>query len=152
VRHLALNFLQVETSPFVGSEIAVACRPYYSVRHAIKRIEVNRVIFCRYTHRRTSLNRGKWQRTEIKPGFHYPSWRTELTARVDGWPVSITRVDHRATQPTCVHDLRLRRLIWQWCLNKNRTCVMYCVWNGCHTCWLTLLNNSWVCSLQPMLQ
>ena len=27
----------------------------------------------------------------IKPGFHYPSWRPELTARVDGWPVSITR-------------------------------------------------------------
>ena len=27
----------------------------------------------------------------IKPGFHYPSWRPELTARVDGRPVSITR-------------------------------------------------------------
>ena len=27
----------------------------------------------------------------LKPGFHYPSWRSELTARVDGWPVSITR-------------------------------------------------------------
>jgi len=27
----------------------------------------------------------------LKPGFHYPSWRPELTARVDGWPVSITR-------------------------------------------------------------
>ena len=27
----------------------------------------------------------------IKPGFHCPSWRPELTARVDGWPVSITR-------------------------------------------------------------
>ena len=27
----------------------------------------------------------------VKPGFHYPSWRPELTARVDGWPVSITR-------------------------------------------------------------
>jgi len=27
----------------------------------------------------------------LKPGFHYPSWRLELTARVDGWPVSITR-------------------------------------------------------------
>jgi len=26
-----------------------------------------------------------------KPGFHYPSWRPELTAQVDGWPVSITR-------------------------------------------------------------
>ena len=30
----------------------------------------------------------------LKPGFHYPSWRPELTARVDGWPVSITR-QHR---------------------------------------------------------
>jgi len=27
----------------------------------------------------------------VKPGFHYPSWRLELTTRVDGWPVSITR-------------------------------------------------------------
>jgi len=26
----------------------------------------------------------------LKPGFHYPSWRPELTARVDGWLVSIT--------------------------------------------------------------
>ena len=32
----------------------------------------------------------------VKPGFNYPSWRPELTARVDGWPVSITRVDGRA--------------------------------------------------------
>ena len=31
--------------------------------------------------------------TVVKPGFHYqyPSWRPELTARVDGWSVSITR-------------------------------------------------------------
>ena len=29
--------------------------------------------------------------SQIKPGFHYPSWRPEWTARVDGWPVSITR-------------------------------------------------------------
>jgi len=27
-------------------------------------------------------------RLSIKPGFHYPSWRSELTARVDGWPVT----------------------------------------------------------------
>ena len=27
----------------------------------------------------------------LKPGFHYPSWRPELTVRVDGWPLSITR-------------------------------------------------------------
>jgi len=27
----------------------------------------------------------------LKLGFHYPSWRPELTAGVDGWPVSITR-------------------------------------------------------------
>ena len=27
----------------------------------------------------------------FKVGFHYPSSRPELTARVDGWPVSITR-------------------------------------------------------------
>ena len=29
--------------------------------------------------------------SSLKPGFHYPSWRPELTARVDGWPFSITR-------------------------------------------------------------
>jgi len=29
--------------------------------------------------------------SQVKPGFHYPNWRPELTARVDGWPVSITR-------------------------------------------------------------
>ena len=27
----------------------------------------------------------------VKPGFHYPSWRPELMARVERWPVSITR-------------------------------------------------------------
>ena len=27
----------------------------------------------------------------IKPGLHYPSWRPELRARLDRWPVSITR-------------------------------------------------------------
>jgi len=27
----------------------------------------------------------------LKSGFHYPSWPPELMARVDGWPVSITR-------------------------------------------------------------
>ena len=35
----------------------------------------------------------------VKPGFHYPSWRPELTARVDGWPVSITR-QHGPCLPT----------------------------------------------------
>ena len=34
----------------------------------------------------------------FKAGFHYPSWRPELTARVDGWPVSITR-QHSTRQP-----------------------------------------------------
>jgi len=27
----------------------------------------------------------------LKPGFHYTSWRPELTARVDKWQVFITR-------------------------------------------------------------
>ena len=31
------------------------------------------------------------RRVTLKPGFHYPSWRPVLTARVDRWPVSITR-------------------------------------------------------------
>jgi len=42
----------------------------------------------------------KDQITKLKTGFHYPNWRPELTAWVDGWPVSITvntgRVDGNA--------------------------------------------------------
>ena len=34
-----------------------------------------------------------WLNQPVKPGFHYPSWRPELTARVDGWRVSTSRVD-----------------------------------------------------------
>jgi len=41
-----------------------------------------------------SLLLGLW----LKPGFHYPSWRPKLTARLDGWPVSITR-QHGRTFP-----------------------------------------------------
>jgi len=40
--------------------------------------------------RRHSRCRCIWHAT-LKPGFHYPSWRPELTTRVDWWPVSITR-------------------------------------------------------------
>jgi len=29
------------------------------------------------------------QKYLLRPGFHYPSWRPELTVGVDGWPVSI---------------------------------------------------------------
>ena len=37
------------------------------------------------------LERYPTERTHVvKAGFHYPSWRPEVTARVDGWPVSIT--------------------------------------------------------------
>ena len=36
---------------------------------------------------------------QLKPVFHYPSWRPELSARVDGWPVPLPvntgRVDGR---------------------------------------------------------
>ena len=39
--------------------------------------------------------------TWVKPGFHYPSWRPELTAGVDGWPVSIAR-QHDAQFPLAV--------------------------------------------------
>ena len=38
-----------------------------------------------------SISYIKIWRAKVKPGFYYPSWRPELTARVDGWPVSITR-------------------------------------------------------------
>ena len=40
---------------------------------------------------RERANPGSPGRMTVKPGFHYPSWRPELMARVDGWPVSITR-------------------------------------------------------------
>ena len=42
----------------------------------------------------------------LKPGFHYPSWRPELTARVDRWPVSITR-QHGPCWRACVFTSRV---------------------------------------------
>jgi len=30
----------------------------------------------------------QWRTELVKPGFHYPSWRPELAAGVDGWLVS----------------------------------------------------------------
>jgi len=36
--------------------------------------------------------------SQLKPGFHYSSWRPELTARVDGWPVSITAINGPSTR------------------------------------------------------
>jgi len=55
-------------------------------------------------HLEVIFKRNDWEKNEfslcfcqtslcqiVKPGFHYPSWRPELTARVDGRPVSITR-------------------------------------------------------------
>ena len=45
-----------------------------------KPVTPNLTIYIRHTPRH-----------QVKPGFHYPSWRPELTTRVDGWPVSITR-------------------------------------------------------------
>ena len=51
----------------------------------------------RYWRKLTSITCG------LKPGFHYTSWRPELTARVDGWPVSITcqhRPVHNFDGPT----------------------------------------------------
>ena len=43
------------------------------------------------TQRRLYRPRRLYVVLRVKPGFHYPSWRPELTARVDGWPVSISR-------------------------------------------------------------
>ena len=37
------------------------------------------------------LMKAEYNELLFKPGFHYPSCQPELTARVDGWPVSITR-------------------------------------------------------------
>jgi len=43
---------------------------------------------CKKVIRLSNTNR---LHLSLKPGFHYLSWRPELSARVDGWPVSITR-------------------------------------------------------------
>ena len=58
----------------------------------------------------------------VKPGFHYPSWRPELTARVDGWPVSFPvntgRVDGRAFPLTELTG-RFIKFINEWMNEKN---------------------------------
>ena len=43
-------------------------------------------------------NKGQPGARALKPGFHYPSWRSQLTAGVDGRPVSITRQHWPSTQ------------------------------------------------------
>jgi len=56
----------------------------------------------------------------IKPGFHYPSWRPELTARVDGWPVSITR-QHRPCSGNRALLSRLSDKLTVYCTRCLRT-------------------------------
>jgi len=51
-------------------------------------------------------------RSKLKPGFHYPSWRPELKAQVDGWPVSISR---------------LHGPCWRAAVAKIRTCRTVCI-------------------------
>ena len=56
----------------------------------------------------------------LKPGFHYPSWRPELTARVDGWSVSIT----------CQHGPRVHNS--RWPLDR----LFFCIFDPVFlTCW-----------------
>jgi len=45
-----------------------------------------------------SLHQSRMRIHRLKPGIHYPSWRPESTARVDGWPVSITHQHGLSTQ------------------------------------------------------
>ena len=71
-----------------------------------------------------------WPFDRVKPGFHYPSWRPELTSRVDGWQVSIT-VSH-------AFPLATRQLVPSTRVVEtgNRTLVLtqYVSWyrNCCH--------------------
>jgi len=55
----------------------------------------------------------------LKPGFHYPSWRPELTAPVDGWPVSITR-QHRPCWRARVSITRQHRPCWRARVSTSR--------------------------------
>ena len=60
----------------------------------------------------------------LKPGFHYPSWRPELTARVDGWPVSITRQHGpcwRARVSTSRVEIKLYRYLKNSCQHSPWT-------------------------------
>jgi len=76
----------------------------------------------------TSQSQVTWRLVAtLKLGFHYPSWRPELTAPVDGWPVSITRQHGpcwRARVSTSRVDLTVNsgsgnRALW---LHENRLC------------------------------
>ena len=50
----------------------------------IEKIFIHYTMIALYTEQKKNVKK-------LKPGFYYPSWRPELTVRVDGWPVSITR-------------------------------------------------------------
>ena len=95
--------------------------------------------------------------TVLKPGFHYPSWRPELTARVDGWPVSITR-QHRPCWRARVSTSRVdgpstHRCPWYaysnaYCfiiLQQSRTpvCILWILFN--YDCLRTFLIVNWIC-------
>ena len=54
----------------------------------------------------------------LKPGFHYPSWRPELTALVDGWLVSITR-EHGRVDGRPVSTSRVDGPCWRPVLTGN---------------------------------
>ena len=66
------------------------------------------------TRRNQSAPTANWRNLPFKPGFHYPSWRPDLTAQVDGWSVSITRQhgpSWRARVPTSRVDGQSTRLV-----------------------------------------
>ena len=60
----------------------------------------------RHTHTQTDMDE------RLKPGFHYPSWRPELTAQVDGWPVSIT-CQHGPCWRARISTSRVDGLCWR---------------------------------------
>ena len=62
------------------SKLVASCYKYWYQRAIVKGSDVPSL--------RSLLEDEEWM--TLKPGFHYPSWRPELMARVDGWPVSIT--------------------------------------------------------------
>ena len=66
-----------------------------------------------------------WTRLQrLKPGFHYQSWRPELTARVDGWPVFITR-QHGPSTRVVETGLYIQQFIGlRFCIQHSR--VYFC--------------------------
>jgi len=73
------KWIKYKYKKWIKYEYKIVIKNYYNVRILNLRL----VQICCSQHLTLTA--------KVKPGFHYPSWRPELTARVDGRPVTITR-------------------------------------------------------------